>query len=63
MSWKQEVAMPIGRGGGISNRGDEGESEGLTTALDTDIAQAPVTELVEVTLPVASLSDGWAIGS
>lgn len=57
--------MPIGRGGGISNRGDEseGESEGLATVLDTDTAQAPVTDLAEVTLPVASLSDGWAIGS
>lgn len=57
--------MPIGRGGGISNRGDEGEgeSEGLATALDTEAVQAPVAELAEVTLPVASLSDGWAIGT
>lgn len=57
--------MPIGRGGGISNRGaeSEGEGEGLATAVDTDAAQAPAAELPEVTLPVASLSDGWAIGT
>jgi hypothetical protein len=57
--------MPIGRGGGTDS-GDEGEGEGggLAAPESTALPEATVdgAEVSEVTLPVTSLSDGWATG-